>query len=47
MSRKLREIPNIPNYDWIRQQMQEDLKYRLQDRQRRCHIRRYVAAEAE
>lgn len=40
MSRKLREIPNIPNYDWIRQQMQEDLKYRLQDRQRRTSLGR-------
>lgn len=33
MSRKLSFIPPIPNYDWIRHQMNEDLKYRLETRQ--------------
>lgn len=35
MSRKLDGIPNIPNYDWIRNQMNEDLKYRLSSRKRK------------
>lgn len=32
MTRKLNFIPDIPNYDWIRKQMKEDLKYRLDTR---------------
>ena len=34
MSRKLSFIPYIPNYEFIKEQMQEDLKYRLTDRKR-------------
>lgn len=32
MSRKLHFIPHIPNYEFIRGQMEEDLKYRLENR---------------
>lgn len=32
MSRKLNFIPNFESYDWIRNQMNEDLKYRLESR---------------
>ena len=38
MSRKFSFIPEIPDYKWIRTQMQEDLKYRLHDRQRRTSL---------
>lgn len=40
MSRKLHEIPDIPDYNWIRRQMAEDLSYRLQDRQRKTSLGR-------
>lgn len=40
MSRKFSFIPEIPDYKWIRTQMQEDLKYRLHDRQRRTSLGR-------
>lgn len=40
MSRKFSFIPEIPDYKWIRTQMQEDLKYRLHDRQRRTFLGR-------
>ena len=32
MSRKMNFIPHIPDYKWIREQMKEDLKYRLETR---------------
>lgn len=32
MSRKLSLIPPIPNYDWIRREMEADLAYRLENR---------------
>ena len=32
MTRKLNVIPKIENYKWIKNQMNEDLKYRLEDR---------------
>lgn len=32
MSRKMNFIPYIPNYEWVRNQMNEDLKYRLSTR---------------
>lgn len=38
MSRKLHEIPDIPDYNWIRRQMVEDLSYRLQNRQRKTSL---------
>lgn len=40
MSRKLSFIPNIPNYEYIREQMQEDLKYRLESRHERTSLGR-------
>lgn len=40
MSRKLHEIPDIPDYNWICRQMAEDLSYRLQDRQRKTSLGR-------
>lgn len=40
MSRKFDFIPQIPNYEWIRQQMSADLAYRLQDRQVRTSLGR-------
>lgn len=40
MSRKLSFIPPIPNYEWMRQQMQEDLKYRLETRKERTSLGR-------
>lgn len=40
MSRKLHEIPDIPDYNWIRRQMAEDLSYRLQNRQRKTSLGR-------
>lgn len=40
MSRKLNFIPYIPNYEYILNQMQEDLKYRLENRTRRTSLGR-------
>lgn len=40
MSRKLSFIPHIPNYEYIREQMREDLKYRLENRQKRTSLGR-------
>lgn len=40
MSRKLSHIPNIPNYDYIRHEMDRDLKYRLESRQDRTSLGR-------
>lgn len=40
MSRKLSFIPPIPDYEWIRHQMQEDLKYRLETRREKTSLGR-------
>lgn len=40
MSRKLNFVPNIPNYDYIRDQMKADLEYRLSDRNRKTSLGR-------
>lgn len=40
MSRKLNIIPTIPDYSWVRNQMQEDLKYRLETRTERTSLGR-------
>lgn len=32
MTRKLNFIPDIPNYEWVRNQMEKDLEYRLSTR---------------
>lgn len=40
MSRKLNFIPEIPDYDYIKNQMEEDLKYRLENRKRKTSLGR-------
>lgn len=40
MTRKLDFIPEIPNYEYIRQQMKADLDYRLQNRKTRTSLGR-------
>ena len=40
MSRKLDFIPPVPGYGWVREQMREDLRYRLGDRTRRTSLGR-------
>lgn len=40
MSRKLNFIPEIPDYDYIKNQMDEDLKYRLESRKRKTSLGR-------
>lgn len=40
MSRKLSFVPPIPNYEWVRNQMQEDLKYRLETRKEKTSLGR-------
>lgn len=40
MSRKLNFIPEIPDYDYIKSQMNEDLKYRLRSRTRKTSLGR-------
>lgn len=40
MSRKMSFIPHIPNYEWVRNQMQEDLKYRLETRREKTSLGR-------
>lgn len=40
MSRKLNFVPPIPNYRFIRTQMEEDLKYRLTDRHHKTSLGR-------
>ena len=40
MTRKMNFIPHIDNYEWIRNQMKEDLKYRLETRHERTSLGR-------
>lgn len=40
MSRKLNFMPEIPDYDYIKNQMEEDLKYRLENRKRKTSLGR-------
>lgn len=40
MTRKLNTIPHIPNYEWIRQQMNADLEYRLKSRKKQTSLGR-------
>lgn len=40
MTRKMNFIPHIDDYEWIRNQMKEDLKYRLETRHERTSLGR-------